>query len=149
MNEMMLAQSKERERVEDTSGANANTTICFEVRAPSSTSPPTPPCRISQSTIGVPNSSLNLTMPPRQYNHNPHLPKRDTARSQQQTPLPLPKRFTTQSPLPKRDPNQYHSDHLYRRGIHKSKEGLQFRGHNNNLKTFSFLFFHKNKILIV
>jgi len=31
----------------------------------------------------------------------------------------------TQSPLPKRDPNQYHSDHLYRRGIHKSKEGLQ------------------------
>ena len=27
-------------------GSNANTKICFEVRAPSSTSPPTPPCRI-------------------------------------------------------------------------------------------------------
>jgi len=86
-------------------GSNAKTKMCFEVRAPSSTSPPTPPCRISQSTIGVPNSSLNLTKPPRLYNHNPPLPKRDTARSQlQQTPLP--KRLTNQSP-----------DHLYRRGI--------------------------------
>ena len=97
-------------------GSIANTQICFEVRAPSSTSPPTPPCRISQSTIGVPNSSLNRTKPPRLYNHNPPLPKRDTARSQIQQP-PLPKRLTNQS--------QYHSDHLYRRGIHKSKEGLQ------------------------
>ena len=28
-------------------GSNAKTQICFEVRAPGSTSPPTPPCRIS------------------------------------------------------------------------------------------------------
>ena len=49
-------------------GSIAKTKMCFEVRAPSSTSPPTPPCRISQSTIGVPNSSLNLTKPPRLYN---------------------------------------------------------------------------------
>ena len=27
--------------------SNANNKICFEVQAPSSTSPPTPPCRIS------------------------------------------------------------------------------------------------------
>ena len=97
-------------------GSNAKTKMCFEVRAPSSTSPPTPPCRISQSTIGVPNSSLNLTSHRGYTTHNPPLPKRDTARSQLPQ-IPLPKRLTNQS--------QYHSDHLYRRGIHKSKEGLQ------------------------
>ena len=36
-----------RERVRETIDQNANTKICFEVRAPYSTSPLTPPCRIS------------------------------------------------------------------------------------------------------
>ena len=64
MNESMLNTSKYdmmmsmmlctiiRERVRETMDQNANTKICFEVRAPCSTSPPTPPCRIS--TISTP-----------------------------------------------------------------------------------------------
>ena len=106
-------------------GSNANTRICFEVRAPCSTSPPTPPCRIS-NPLGVPNSTLNLTKPPRLYNHNPPLRKRDKARSQQ----------PTQSPLPKRDPNQYHSDQpLPKRDTTKSKGvyNLEATTTSNNL----------------
>ena len=38
---MMLCTNVKRESLE-TSGANANNKICFEVRAPSSTSPPSP-----------------------------------------------------------------------------------------------------------
>ena len=42
-----IKRERERERELRDIGSNANTRICFEIRAPSSTSPPTPPCRIS------------------------------------------------------------------------------------------------------
>ena len=45
---------RERERVNE---SNANNKMCFEVRAPSSTSPPSP--RRISNPLGVPNSSLN------------------------------------------------------------------------------------------
>ena len=58
MNEWCLTQNKERE-LRDI-GSNTNTRICFEVRAPCSTSPPTPPCRISNPL------SVHRGYPPRE-----------------------------------------------------------------------------------
>ena len=55
------------------------------------------------TTLGVPNSSLNLTMPLRQYNHNPPLPKRDKARSQQTNSTSHQREQTQPQPLPKRE----------------------------------------------
>ena len=88
-----------------------------------------------QSTIGVPNSSLNLIKPPRLYSHNPT--------------TPLPKRLTTKL------------YHLYQRGIQtnttpitSTEEGFTNKRRVYNLEatttsnTLSFLFSTKNKILI-
>ena len=87
--------TNKRERVKETSGSNANTRICSEVRAPSSTSPPTPPCRIS-------NPLVHRGLPPRE---------------------PSPRRiFTTRenrTPFSQIQPHRRGTTtiHLYRRGI--------------------------------
>jgi len=51
-------------------GSNANTKIYSEVRAPSSTSPPSP--RRISNPLGVPNSSLNLTTSNEAIQSPPH-----------------------------------------------------------------------------
>ena len=136
-------QNKEREfRV---NGSNAKIKMCFEVRAPSSTSPPSP--RRISNPLGVPNSSLNqynlhrgntnglpktgvpnstkqpIQPQPRQYKlHNPPLPKRDTNTNSNSN-------FTSQrgskpqpQPLPKRE-QPTTQIHLYQRGI-STKQGF-------------------------
>ena len=50
-------REREREREFRVNGSNAKNKICFEVRAPSSTSPPSP--RRISNPLGVLNSSLN------------------------------------------------------------------------------------------
>ena len=123
MNNAMHNTNKERElRV---NGSNANKEMCFEVRALSSTSPPS--LRRISNPLGVPNSSLN------QYNllrgNTNGLPKTGVPNSTNTTkstsprgiqaptnstsprgskpqPQPLPKReltTTPNQPLPKRD----------------------------------------------
>jgi len=55
---MMQCTTQIKEREFRGNGSNANTKICSEVRAPSSTSPPSP--RRISNPLGVSNSSLNL-----------------------------------------------------------------------------------------
>ena len=142
-------------------GSNANTKICFEVRAPCSTSPPTPLCRISNSL------SVHRGLPPREpsprricYNT-----RSTELLSQTTTSQPRGKLTTntsteevynqTQSPLPKRDPNQNHPITSTEEGFTNIRVFTTMRFTTNNLKHFSFLFsflflfFHKNKILRV
>ena len=107
-----------RERGLRGNGSNANTKICSEVRAPSSTSPPSrrrifnplscPPRTPTEGTSteedfvqpGVPNFSLNQQPPPRLYKHNP---PHQEGYKQSPTP-PLIRGSKSQSqPLPKRE----------------------------------------------
>ena len=141
----------------ETSGSNANNKICFEVRAPSSTSPPSPR-RISNplySHQGNPTeedllqqwSTELLSQPPpynrgvgpQPNNHN-HLYRRgiqtpsSTSHKREQTPISTSiKEGANTSPI-----------NLYQRGIQQKQGCLQLRG-LDNLKHFSFLFFTKQR----
>ena len=101
-------QGTNKDREYRVNGSNANNKMCFEVRAPSSTSPPSP--RRISNPLGVPNSSLN------QYNlhrgNTKGLPKRVTnqtpplTRGSKPTNSTSTKEGANQSPdqpLPKRD----------------------------------------------
>ena len=147
--------NKERElRV---NGSNANNKMCFKVRAPSSTSPPSPR-RISnlltcpprtptkgtstedfgQIQPGVPNSSLNQYNLHRGNTNTIHLYRRGI---QIQTNSTSPRGSKSQpQPLPKREHPTIQIN-LYQRGISQSK-GLQLGGYK---KTTNYLFSHKTK----
>ena len=99
MNEWCFAQYKERE-LRDI-GSNANNKICYEVRAPSSTSPPTPPCRISNPLSPTEGTSTEEDL--LQQWSTELLSQTTTSQPRgrpvaKQQPTPLPKRFTNQSP---------------------------------------------------
>ena len=101
MNDAMHNTNKERELRDNRS--NANTKICFEVRAPSSTSPPSP--RRISNPLGVPNSSLN------QYNATEAIQPQSTSTEEGYKPTPTP-------------PHQEGADNnlnLYQRGSNPTK----------------------------
>ena len=114
MNDAMHNTNKERElRV---NRSNANNKMCFEVRAPSSTSPPSPR-RISNP----------LTCPPRTPTEGIQMVYR---RPEYRTPpiQPIPPHregYKHNLPLPKRDTNTIH---LYRRGIQIPTNSTSPRG---------------------
>ena len=137
----MLCTNVKRERVRETSGSNANNKICFEVRAPSSTSPPSPrrisnplscpPRTPTERTSteedfynkGVPNSSLK--QPP----HN---------RGVSQQPTPLPKRVYNQTPPLTRGSKPQASTSTKEGATKKSRVYKRWSLSTTNLFSFSF-----------
>ena len=97
-----------RERDKETSGANANTKIYFEVRAPCSTSPPTPPCRISNPLTPT------REPPPRRICYNPEY----------QTPL------STTPPM-RQSNNHTSTEEAYKPHSTSTKEGAKTNHHIN------------------
>ena len=121
---MNNAMHKVKRESLETSGSNANTMICSEVRAPNSTSPPSPR-RISNPLYEY---RTPLSMPPRQYNHNPPLPKRDNARSQYKLNHLYRRGIQTNTtPI-----------NLYQRGIHKQRRVYKLGGLTSNTSLFLF-----------
>ena len=140
---MMLCTNKKREfRV---NGSNANNKMCFEVRAPSSTSPPSPrrisntltcPPRTPTENFANTTGSIELLSqpiqpPPRQYKWSTedrsiklhqynqiHLTKRDTSTNSNST---SPRGSKPQpQPLPKRESTTTQIN-LYQRGIQQER----------------------------
>ena len=109
--------------------SNTNKKMCFEVRAPSSTSPPSP--RRISNPLGVPNSSFN------QYNlyrgNTNGLLKTGVPNSTNTTSTEAIQkvyrrpeyRTPPNPPLPKRDTSTIH---LYRRGIQIPTNSTSLRG---------------------
>ena len=117
--------------------------ICFEVRAPSSTSPPSPPWRISN-----PLRSTELLSQP--YNATEaiqpqiHLYRRGIRPvANKQSPLLTRRSKHKSPPLPKREQTN-HPINLYQGGIQQKQGCLQLGGYNNLKQSL----FHKTKILI-
>ena len=137
---------------------NANTKICFEVRAPCSTSPPTPPCRIS--TISTPTEGTSTEedfLQHQEYqtplSNNNLLTTEGLGPQpiQQSIHTPLPKRLTTKlhlyrrgsqpiPPLPKRDPQHNHPITSTEEGFTNIRVFTTMRFTTNNLNHFSFFF---------
>ena len=112
--ESMHNTNKEREREFRVNGSNANNKMCFEVRAPSSTSPPSP--RRISNLLGVPNSSLN------QYNlyrsNTNGLPKTGVPNSTKpiQPQSTSTKEGYKSNPPPPHQEGANHNLNLYQRG---------------------------------
>ena len=128
-------QNKEREcRV---NGSNANNKMCFEVRAPSSTSPPSPR-RISNPLTCPPRTptegtsteedlyntgstellSQPIQPPTRQTNTTSYKRGRPLAKQPQST---SPRGIQNQSPTPPHQEGVHHNLNLYQRGSNTSK----------------------------
>ena len=127
-------KKRERERELRVNESNANNKTYFEVRAPSSTSPPSP--RRISNPLGVPNSSLN------QYNlhrgNTSGLPKTGVPNSTNTTKSTSPRGSKPQpQPLPKREQPTTQIN-LYQRGISTNK-GFTTSDH----KRPQTQFFHK------
>ena len=129
---MMLCTNVKRESYWD-NGSNANTKICFEVRAPSSTSPPSPRRIFTTREYRTPLSNTASQPRGRPVAKQPqHLYRRglqpisnstSPRGSKQQSP-PLPKREQT--------PTQYNNLNLYQRGSNPIMKGFTTSDHKRS-----------------
>ena len=94
-------------------GSNANTKICSEVQAPSSTSPPS--SRRISNPLGVPNSSLNQYKCHRSNTNTIHLTNRDRPLAKQPQITSTEEGYKP-TPTPPHQEGVNHNLNLYQRG---------------------------------